>query len=87
MLYVEFYQAHANDGLNLTEMLFAIQLFESFLGHGSCILCGVKMPYCNEVLITRSGLGKNLMFYSIDLNVHLLPQLKTTHADWRNKVK
>lgn len=36
--YVEFRQAHANDGLNLTIMLFAIQLFKSFIGHGLTIL-------------------------------------------------
>ena len=39
--YVEFWQAHADNGLNLTVMPLAIQLFKSFVGHGLSIYCRV----------------------------------------------
>ncbi len=61
---VEFWQAHADDGLNLAVMLLAIQLFKSFEGHGLSIFCRVWIPYNKAVLKKLTGSGTSLMYKS-----------------------
>ncbi len=58
---VEFWQAHADDGLNLAVMLLAIQLFKSFEGHGLSIFCRVWIPYNKAVLKKLTGSGTSLL--------------------------
>ena len=59
--YVEFWTAHADSGFNHAVMLFSIQFYEFFVGHGLIIFITEKIPYCTMVSNTKETLGTSLL--------------------------
>ena len=93
--YVEFWTAHADSGFNHAVMLFSIQFYEFFVGHGLIIFITEKIPYCTMVSNTKETLGTSLLLLdwtssSICLSCHfakvnmatVAPIIAINMSDW-----